>query len=182
MTGDSDPGLRTKDRVSAANRAGRSARAEPFVTRFNPPLMTLAEPATPASYGSAMKPDDLTEAQKKLVWRYVELWRRFRRLPDGYRSFAKLEDDLAQGSGMFLCGLLVDAQSATVITADVKDPKFHAAIFGNDDSAGTDMTPEELHQARRYVIHCEGTAPVRWWWGKPPLPMQKQDAVRHTGT
>ena len=77
-----------------------------------------------------MSSNDLTEEQKKLVWRYVTTWRRFRRLPDGYRSFAKLEDDLAQGSGMFLCGLLVEAHSGTVITADVKDPEFHAVIFG----------------------------------------------------
>jgi hypothetical protein len=43
----------------------------------------------------------------------------------------------------------------------VKDPKFHTAIFGNDDHALTDMTPEELQEARRYIIHGEGTAPVR---------------------
>ena len=35
---------------------------------------------------------------------------------------------------MFLCGLLVDAHTSSVISADVKDPKFHAAIFGHDDS------------------------------------------------
>jgi hypothetical protein len=52
-----------------------------------------------------MNRNELSDEQKKLVWRYVEVWQRFRRLPDGYRSFAKLEDDLAQGSGMFLCGL-----------------------------------------------------------------------------
>src|SRR5207248_11243095 len=108
--------------------------------------------------------------QKKLVWRYVEVWRRFRPLPDGNRSFARLEDDLAQGSGMFLCGLLVQAEASTVITADVKDPKFHAAIFGNDDSAVSDMTADELRQARRYIVHGEGSAPVRWWWAKPPVP------------
>jgi hypothetical protein len=114
-----------------------------------------------------MKPNDLTDEQKKLVRRYVEVWRRFRRLSDGDRSFAKLEEDLAQGSGMFLCGLLVQAEASTVITADVKDPKFHAVIFGNDDSAVTDMTADELQRARRYIIHGDGEAPVRWWWGKP---------------
>jgi hypothetical protein len=59
-----------------------------------------------------MNPHELNDEQKKLVWRYVEIWRRFRRLPDGYRSFAVLEDDLAQGSGMFLCGLLLEAPSS----------------------------------------------------------------------
>ena len=117
-----------------------------------------------------MNRDELSNEQKKLVWRYVEVWRRFRRLPDGHRSFAKLEEDLEQGSGMLLCGLLVEAQTNTVITADVKDPNFHAAIFGNDDSAVPDMTPEELEQARRYIVEGEGKAPARWWWAKPPVP------------
>ena len=103
-----------------------------------------------------MKRHDLKDEQKKLVWRYVEVWRRFRRIPDGYRSFAELEDDLAQGSGMFLCGLLVDAEASTVISADVKDPKFHAAIFGNDKTAVPEMTADELQQARRYIIEGEG--------------------------
>ena len=108
-----------------------------------------------------MNRNELSDEQKKLVWRYVEVWRRFRRLPDGYRSFAKLEDDLAQGSGMFLCGLLVDAHTSSVISADVKDPKFHAEIFGHDDSPVPDMRPEELQQTRRYIIHGEGTVPIR---------------------
>jgi hypothetical protein len=108
-----------------------------------------------------MNPHELNDEQKKLVWRYVEIWRRFRRLPDGYRSFANLEDDLAQGSGMFLCGLLVEAQSGTVIIADVKDPEFYAAIFGHDDNAVSDMTTEELQQARGYIIHGEGAVPIR---------------------
>jgi hypothetical protein len=83
------------------------------------------------------------------------------RLPDGYRSFATLEDDLAQGSGMFPCGLLAEAHTSSVISADVKDPKFHAAIFGHDDSPVPDMRPEELQQTRPYIIHGEGTAPIR---------------------
>jgi hypothetical protein len=116
-----------------------------------------------------MKPNDLTDEQKKLVWRYVEVWRRFYRVPDGDRSFDKLDDDLAQGSGMFLCGLLVQADASTVITADVKDPKFHAVIFGNDNSAVTDIFLDELQVARHYIIRGEGEAPVRWWWGKPPV-------------
>ena len=112
---------------------------------------------------------ELTDEQKKLVRRYVEMWRRWRTLPDGYRSFAGLENDMAQGCGMLLCGLLVEPQSNTIITADVKDPKFFAAIFRDDDSAGPDMTAQELQQARRYIIYGEGTPPVRWWWSKPPI-------------
>jgi hypothetical protein len=56
-------------------------------------------------------------------------------------------------------GQLVRRTAATVITGDVKDPKFFAALFENDDSAAPDMTPDELKQARRYVIHGEGTVP-----------------------
>ena len=123
-----------------------------------------------------MDQNELTGEQKNLVWRYVEVWRRFRRLPDGYRSFAELEDDLAQGSGMFLCGLLVEAHSSGVISADVKDPEFHNAIFGNDDSSISDMTGQELQQARRYIIQGEGEAPVRWWWAKPPFPSRTRIA------
>lgn len=117
-----------------------------------------------------MSGNDLTDEQIKLVQRYVEVWCRFRRLPDGYRSFARLEEDLAEGSGMFLCGLLVQAEATTVITADVQDPNFHTAIFGNNDSAVTEMAPDELQEARRYIVQGEGEAPVRWWWGKPPVP------------
>jgi hypothetical protein len=97
-------------------------------------------------------------------------------LSDGYRRFAELEDDLAQGSGMFLCGLLVEAHSSGVISADVKDPEFHNAIFGNDDSSISDMTGQELQQARRYIIQGEGEAPVRWWWAKPPFPSRTRIA------
>jgi hypothetical protein len=124
-----------------------------------------------------MDQNELTGEQKKLVWRYVEVWRRFRRLTNGYRSFAELEDDLAQGSGMFLCGLLVEARSTDVISADVKNPEFHSAIFGNYDSSVSDMTGQELQQARRYIIQGEGEAPVRWWWAKPPFPGHKTRLV-----
>jgi hypothetical protein len=123
-----------------------------------------------------MDQNELTGEEKNLVWRYVEVWRRFRRLPDGYRSFAELEDDLAQGSGMLLCGLLVEAHSSGVISADVKDPEFHNAIFGKDDSSMSDMTGQELQQARRYIIQGEGEAPVRWWWAKPPFPSRTRIA------
>lgn len=57
---------------------------------------------------------------------------------------------------MFVCGLLVEPHSSSVITADVKDLNFHAAIFGNDDNAMPDMTLRELQNARRYLIHAEG--------------------------
>jgi hypothetical protein len=77
---------------------------------------------------------------------------------------------------MFLCGLLVEAHSSGVISADVKDPEFHNAIFGNDDSSISDMTGQELQQARRYIIQGEGEAPVRWWWAKPPFPSRTRIA------
>ena len=106
-----------------------------------------------------MNRDELSDEQKKVVWRYVEVWRRFRRLPEGARNFAKLEDDLGQGYGMLLCGILIEPEAGTVIIADVKDPEFFSAIFKNDDSAVPEMTADDLRQARRYVIHGEGTVP-----------------------
>jgi len=44
-----------------------------------------------------MNTGELSNEQKRLVWRYVEVWRRFRQPLDRYRSFAKLDDDLGQG-------------------------------------------------------------------------------------
>ena len=108
-----------------------------------------------------MSKGELNGEQKSVVWRYVEIWRRWRRLPSGYRSFAGLDDDMAQGFGMLLCGILVAPQPSTVITADVKDPEFFAAIFGSDNNAVPDMTPDELEQAREYIMRGEGTGPVR---------------------
>ena len=108
-----------------------------------------------------MSKGELNGEQKSVVWRYVEIWRRWRRLPSGYRSFAGLDDDMSIGCGMLLCGILVEPQSSTLVTADVKDPKFFAAIFGNDNDAVPDMTPDELEQAREYVIRGVGTVPVR---------------------
>ena len=81
---------------------------------------------------------------------------------------------------MLLCGLLVEAQASRVITADVKDPNFYTAIFDNDDSAAPDIATEELQQAQRYIIHREGTAPVRWRWAKPPVPAPKFGMVPDT--
>jgi len=125
---------------------------------------------------------ELNDEQKNVVRRYVEVWRRFRRLPDGDRSFANLDEDLAQGPGMLLCGILVEAEANWVITADVKDLQFFAAIFRNGDSAVPDMTAQELKQARQYIIHGKGTAPVRWWWAKPPFPGAEANLVgRGTG-
>jgi hypothetical protein len=108
-----------------------------------------------------MDQSELAERQKGVVRRYLEVWRHFRRLPDRQSGFVDLEDNMNKGSGMLLCGLLVEASSTMVITADVKDPKFYTAIFGNDDSAAPDLTTEELNQARRYIIQGEGTAPSR---------------------
>jgi hypothetical protein len=66
---------------------------------------------------------------------------------------------------MLLCGLLIEPQASHAITADVKDPKFFAAILRDDDSAVPNMTSEEVHRARRYIIHGKGKVPVRKWDG-----------------
>jgi hypothetical protein len=123
-----------------------------------------------------MDQSELTEEQKDVVRRYLEVWRRLRRLPDRQSGFVDLEEDMNKGAGMLLCGLLLEAQSPSVITADVKDPKFYIAIFGEDDSAAPDLTTEELHRARRYIIQGEGTAPPCRRGPKPALPVQRSAA------
>ena len=100
----------------------------------------------------------MDEEHKRMVRRYAIAWSACRNADRN--GFADLEQDMAQGYGMLLCGILVEPQASPVITADVKDHDFFAAILGNDDSAVPDMTPYELQQVRRYVIHGEGTVPV----------------------
>jgi hypothetical protein len=126
--------------------------------------------------GNPVDQSELAERQKDVVRRYLEVWRRFRRLPDRQSGFVDLEDDMNKGAGMLLCGLLLEAKATSVITADVKDPKFYVAIFGDDDSAASDLTTDELHQARRYIIQGEGTAPSRGHEAKPALPLQRSAA------
>jgi hypothetical protein len=123
-----------------------------------------------------MDQTELSDEEKGVVRRYLEVWRCFRRLPDRQSGFVGLEDDMNKGAGMLLCGLLVEAQASSVITADVKDPKFYTAIFGNQDSAAPDLTAEELHQARRYIIQGEGAAPAPWWSARSPFPAQRSAA------
>jgi len=81
----------------------------------------------------------MDEEHKRMVRRYALAWRACRTAERN--GFAKLEQDMAQGYGMLLCGILVEPQVSPVITADAKDPQFFAAILGNDDSAVPDMTP-----------------------------------------
>ena len=100
----------------------------------------------------------MDEEHKRMVRRYALAWRACRTAERN--GSAKLEQDMAQGYGMLLCGILVEPQVNPAITADAKDPQFFAAILGNDDSAVPDITPYELQQVRRYVIHGEGTVPV----------------------
>jgi hypothetical protein len=99
----------------------------------------------------------MDEEHKGMVRRYALAWRVCRNAERN--GFADLEQDMAQGYGMLLCGILVEPQLSPVITADAKDPQFFAAIFGNDNSAVPDMMPDELEQARRYIIDGEGTLP-----------------------
>jgi hypothetical protein len=103
----------------------------------------------------------LNEEQKGIVRRYVETWRRWR---PGIRAFARLEEDLDRRSEVLVDGIAVDNRPGQpVITADGKDSRFHAAIFGNDDEAMPDTTRDELAQIRRYILRGEGTLPVRRW-------------------
>ena len=103
----------------------------------------------------------LSAAQKGVVRRYVETWRRWR---PGIRAFARLEDDMDRCFGVLADGIAVDnTPGGSVIVADDKDKDFHAAIFQRDDEAMPDMAPEELEQARHYILEGEGAAPARRW-------------------
>ena len=109
----------------------------------------------------------LTESQKGVVRRYVEVWRRWR---PGIRGFAELERDMENGSRVLVDGLTVDDRSELpVIAADAKDQQFHAAIFNDDDDAVDDMTNAELDQLRQYVLYGNGVMPVRKWRRPRPI-------------
>ena len=69
----------------------------------------------------------LTDSQKNVVRRYVEVWRRWR---PGIRGFAELERDLENGTEMLVDGISVDNRPGfPVIAADARDQRFHAAMF-----------------------------------------------------
>jgi hypothetical protein len=103
----------------------------------------------------------LTESQKNVVRRYVEVWRRWR---PGIRAFAELETDMENGSEILVDGISVDnTLGFPVIATDARDQRFHAAIFDADDDAVDDMTSEELEQIRRYILDGNGVLPVRKW-------------------
>src|SRR5262249_32820179 len=95
-----------------------------------------------------------TAEQKKVGRRDVHTCRRWR---PGIRGFADLEEHMEKRHQMLVDGIAVDNRPGRpVIAADAKDKAFHAAIFGDDDSAMPDMTAEELEQVRCYIIHGEG--------------------------
>src|SRR5215469_16115486 len=64
----------------------------------------------------AMHQTSLTESQKGVVRRYVEVWRRWR---PGIRCFSELERDMENGSKVLVDGITVDDRSELpVISAD----------------------------------------------------------------
>ena len=108
----------------------------------------------------------LTESQKGVVRRYVEVWRRWR---PGVRGFAELERDMENGSKVLVDGITVDDRSELpVISGDAMDQRFYAAIF-DDDDAIDDMTGEELDELRRYIFFGKGVMPVRKWRRPKPI-------------
>jgi hypothetical protein len=129
-------------------------------SRRNQRLTTAAHAAVPRIIGESGKMA-LSQSQKDVVRRYVEVWRRWR---PGIRGFAALEQEMENGSRVLVDGITVDDRSELpVIAADAADQRFHAAIFDDDDDAVDDMTGEELDQLRRYILFGEGVVPVRKW-------------------
>jgi hypothetical protein len=112
----------------------------------------------------------LSQSQKDVIRRYVEVWRRWR---PGIRGFADLERDMENCFEVLADGITVDNRpDQPVIAADAKDQRFHAAIFADDDDAVSDMTSEELEQLRRYILDGNRTLPIRKW----RRPKQDTDA------
>lgn len=109
----------------------------------------------------------LTDTQKEVVRRYVEVWRRWR---PGIRGFAELERDLENGSEILVDGIRVDNRPGfPVIAADARDQRFHTALFDDDDDALDDITGEELEQVRRYILNGSGIVPIRKWRRPKPI-------------
>jgi DNA invertase Pin-like site-specific DNA recombinase len=129
-----------KRRVVCEGGTGHKPGLNAHVTRLLPPSTAN---------------NSMDEEHKRVVRRYALAWKACRNADR--TGLTDLEQDMAQGYGMLLCGILLEPQASPVITADAKDPKFFAAIFGNDDSATPDMTAYELQQVRRYIIRGEGT-------------------------
>jgi hypothetical protein len=103
----------------------------------------------------------LTDSQKNVVRRYVEVWRRWR---PGIRAFAELERDIENGAKVLVDGITIDDRpKRPVIAADAGDNRFYAAVFNDDDDAIDDATSEELDQLRRYILFGSGVMPVRKW-------------------
>jgi hypothetical protein len=103
----------------------------------------------------------LTDSQKNVVRRYVEVWRRWR---PGIRAFAEVERDMENGAKVLVDGITIDDRpERPVIAADARDHRFYTAIFDDDDDAIDDVTSEELDQLRRYVLYGSGVTPVRKW-------------------
>ena len=103
----------------------------------------------------------LTDSQKNVIRRYVEVWRRWR---PGIRGFAEFERDLENGSEMLVDGIRVDNRPGfPAIAADTRDQRFYAAMFADDDDAIDDMMGEELEKVRRYILNGSGVVPVRKW-------------------
>jgi hypothetical protein len=103
----------------------------------------------------------LTDSQKNVVRRYIEVWRRWR---PGIRGFAELERDMENGSEILVDGIRVDTTPGfPIIATDARDQRFYAAIFDDDDDAVDDITSQELEQVRRYILDGSGGVPVRKW-------------------
>jgi tRNA A37 threonylcarbamoyladenosine modification protein TsaB len=120
----------------------------------------------------------LNDAQKGVVRRYVDIWRRWR---PGIRGFADLEKHMECRFNVLADGIAVDdTPGCPVIMADTKDDQFYNAIFHEDDDAVPDLTADELAQARRYVIRGEGTIPTRKW--RQQLPRTAPVFTLHAAT
>src|ERR1051326_8022751 len=57
-----------------------------------------------------------------------------------------------------------------------KYPPQRLSLITSRATGGDDLTTQKLHQAGRYIIQGEGTAPSRGHEAKPELPVQRSAA------
>jgi len=99
----------------------------------------------------------MDEEQRRVVYRYliarVGLLRGAELPP-----LADLDHQMKNGFQVIAGGVVIDRTTNQPIVGDQQDPAFFAAIVKGDEDA-TSISPQDLEQTRRFVLHDEGSLP-----------------------